>query len=75
MTVKENPRETAASLSEQLNGAYDKALRLSGVMQAIAHLENDSACVNGRIALVYLAEELAADLVRHLDTTPRAVAA
>ena len=77
MTITAPAPATALSLSKPGDTAYDKALRLSGVLQCVAHLENDSACNDGRIALVYLAEELAADLVQYLDPppVPKAVAA
>ena len=62
-------------LAKRIDTAYDKALRLSGVLQCVAHPENDNACNDGRIALVYLAEELADELMRHLDLTSARVAA
>lgn len=55
-------------LPEYLKDMQGRACRLSGVLNAIAHLENENACTEGRMALVYLAEELAGQLYDALDT-------
>ena len=55
-------------LPEYLKDMQGRACRLSGVMSAIAYLENEGACTEGRMALVYLAEELASELYDALDT-------
>ncbi|MCC5968403.1 MAG: hypothetical protein JJU15_00465 [Pararhodobacter sp.] len=55
-------------LPEYLQDMQDRASRLSGIMNAIAFLENEGRCEEGRVALVYLAEELAAQLNTALDS-------
>lgn len=51
-----------------IEACYRKALRLSGVLSAVAHLENEGACAEGQSALIFLAEELSAELEHALDT-------
>jgi len=48
-----------------------RACRLSGVMNAIAFLENEEQCNEGKAALIFLAEELANDLNNALDSVNR----
>ena len=55
-------------LPKYLQDMQARACRLSGVMNTIAFLENEMACEEGRTTLVYLAEELAIDLYRALDS-------
>ena len=55
-------------LNLYLTDMQARACRLSGVMSAIAYLENEGACTEGRMALTFLAEELATDLYNALDT-------
>ena len=50
-----------------ISAIHTKALRLSGILQAVAHLENESACAEGRSALIFLADEVAQELEGELD--------
>ncbi|NYS24601.1 hypothetical protein HUK65_06315 [Rhodobacteraceae bacterium 2376] len=54
-------------LSEYLTDMHFKATRLSGIMNAVAFLEGEERCDEGKAALIYLAEELAGDLNNALD--------
>lgn len=54
-------------LSEYLTDLHQQATRLSGVMRAVAHLENEGGCEEGRATLVFLADELANELCTALD--------
>jgi len=60
---------TEITLDKYLADMQDRACRLSGVMNAIAFLENEERCDEGKAALIYLAEELATDLYGALDCT------
>lgn len=55
------------SLPEYLSAVQSKAVRLSGVVSAIAFLDNEGRCEEGRSALTYIAEELSRELSRALD--------
>ena len=44
------------------------ACRFSGVVEAIANLENKKICENGKCALIYIAEEIAGQLFTGLDS-------
>ncbi len=59
------------ALTKYLNDMQIRACRLSGIMNAIAFLENEDACREGQATLIYLAEELAGDLYTALDTVSR----
>ncbi len=50
-----------------LPAIHTKALRLSGILSAIAFLENENACAEGRSQLIFLAEELSEELTDALD--------
>jgi hypothetical protein len=54
-------------LLAHIDDMHSQACRLSGVLNAIAYLENESACGAGRTALVYMAEELAEQIYSGLD--------
>ncbi|MFN4129796.1 MAG: hypothetical protein ACK4GC_08265 [Paracoccaceae bacterium] len=56
------------SLPKYLQNMQDKAMRLSGVMAAIATLTNEGSCMEGQVALIFLAEELALELSNALDS-------
>jgi hypothetical protein len=58
----------APGLARYLADVQSRATRLHGIMAAVAFLENEGACADGRVALVFLAEELAADLNNALDS-------
>lgn len=62
---------TKEALTEYLNDMQDRACRLSGMMNAIAFLENEDACKEGQATLIYLAEELASGLYSALDAINR----
>ena len=44
------------------------ACRLSGVVEAIAYLENEKVCENGKCAMIYIAKEIAGQLFTGLDS-------
>ena len=46
---------------------HTTALRLSGVLNAVAFLENAGECKEGQSALIFLAEELGQELENALD--------
>lgn len=50
-----------------ISDVHKKALRLSSILSAVAYLENESACAEGRSALIFIAEELSAELELALD--------
>ena len=68
MTITTPTPGNDTGLPEYLKDMQGRACRLSGVMNAIAYLENEGACTEGRMALTFLAEELATDLYNALDT-------
>jgi hypothetical protein len=45
-----------------------RACRLSGVVSAILFLESEGACAEGQCALIYMAEDLAAEINTALDS-------
>ena len=45
---------------------HNKAVKLAGVLNAIAHLENLQECREGQSALIFVAEELGQHLARAL---------
>lgn len=55
-------------LSKYLAEVQAKALSLSGLIKAIAHLENEGGCAEGRAALTYLAEPMANEIFLALDS-------
>lgn len=61
--MADTPMTRPMTLSE----IHEKALRLRGVLNAVAHLQGESACKQGRAALIYLAEELSEELESALD--------
>jgi hypothetical protein len=58
---------TDPDLRDYVSNLQAKACRLAGVMRAAAHLENAGTCNEGRVTLIYMAEELAEELYRALD--------
>jgi hypothetical protein len=72
-----NPRGATPELSAHLSDMQARACRLSGILSAIAHLQNSDECREGKAALIFLAEELAKDLNTGLDSTriPKGVVA
>lgn len=56
------------AISKYLADMQNRACRLSGIMNAIAFLENEDACKEGQATLIYLAEDLAGDLYSALDS-------
>ena len=54
-------------LLRYIDDVQNKAVRLAAVMNAIAFIENEGRCSEGRTALTYLAEDLAAEIVADLD--------
>lgn len=62
---------TNDALNNYLDDMQGRASRLSGMMNAIAHLQNEEACKEGQATLIYLAEELAAELSTALDAVNR----
>lgn len=72
-----NPRHATPELSAYLSDMQARACRLSGILSAVAHLENAAECREGKAALIFLAEELAQDLNSGLDCTriPKGVVA
>lgn len=68
-TTKTTPTPgDAPGVSEYLTAVHSKAVRLSGVVSAIAFLDNEGRCEEGRSALTYIAEELVQELTLALDT-------
>lgn len=61
------PEPAKNPLPAYLTDMQSRALRLAGVVRAIAFITNEGRCDEGRIALTYLAEELADDLNQALD--------
>ncbi|MCC5966499.1 MAG: hypothetical protein JJU24_10195 [Natronohydrobacter sp.] len=61
------PGNTPGLPAPSISACHNKAVRLSGVLSAVAHLENENACAEGRSALIFLAEELSAELESALD--------
>lgn len=57
----------STSLKTHLGHLQHLATRLSGVMSAIAYLENQDECRDGQAALIFLAEEMAHQLNNSLD--------
>ena len=72
-TAPNNPRAAYRPKTD----AYTKALRLSGLLQALAFLTNENGCPEGQAALIFIAEEMAADVLELMDPPPppRAVVA
>lgn len=64
MTI-ENKRWYA--LNRHISNSHCKALRLHGVLEAIAYLENDGGCRNGQASLIYMADDLMREIVDDLD--------
>jgi hypothetical protein len=63
--------DTAHGLPELLKHIAEvqsRACRLSGVVSAIAFLESEGACAAGQCALIYIAEDLAAEINTALDS-------
>ena len=58
----------APGLPEYLATLQTKAIRLSGVLSAIGHLQNEGHCEDGQIALINVAEQLAKELSDGLDS-------
>lgn len=57
-----------SALKAHVQEVQNKACRLSGLVNAIAYLEGEKACEEGKCALIYLAEELAEEINLALDT-------
>ena len=51
-----------------ISSIHRTAVRLSGVLSAVAFLENEGQCKEGQSALIFLAEELGLELENALDT-------
>ena len=68
MTTATPSPGTAPRLAEYLSDLQSRATRLHGIVAAAAFLENAGACKDGRAALVFLAEELAAEINNALDS-------
>lgn len=65
--TKEPASGTVPGLPEYLSDVHQQSTRLAGVMRAVAHLENEGGCDEGRATLVFLADELAQKLCTALD--------
>ncbi|MEM7089511.1 MAG: hypothetical protein AAF496_08035 [Pseudomonadota bacterium] len=68
--TNERARANQAGLPELLkyiSDVQDVACRLHGVMKAIDYLDEEDECRSGRIALIHVAEELAAKINTDLD--------
>ena len=46
---------------------HNRAVKLAGVLKALAHLVNEGECREGQDALVFVAEDMAETLERDLD--------
>lgn len=57
----------APGLAAHLSDMQTLACRLSGLLKALAYLENDDACREARSSLIYIAEDLATRLNNGLD--------
>jgi len=60
---------TEVTLDKYLTDMQARACRLSGIIAAIACLEDNGTCKQGQAALIFMAEELASDLYNALDCT------
>ncbi|MEC3861186.1 hypothetical protein VK792_07815 [Mesobacterium sp. TK19101] len=49
-------------LLSYIQDVQDRAVRLHGVLCAIDHLDNESACADGMTALIHIARDLQRDL-------------
>lgn len=66
------PQDTTTAPAPTLNECYRNAVRLSGVLEALAFihtesLEDPKICREGKDTLIFLAEELANELDERLD--------
>jgi hypothetical protein len=68
MARKRDHAKDARLLRKHMYDVQSKACRLSGVLNAIAYLENDDACEDGQAALIFLAEEMAQEVFTDLDS-------
>lgn len=57
-----------AVLLKYIGDVQSKACRLAGIASAIAYLENEGACGEGQCTLIFIAEELAAEINSALDS-------
>ena len=68
MTIENPTPGNAPGLPEYLADLQTTAIRLSGVMAAISHLNNEGKYEDGQIALIDVAEQLANELSDGLDS-------
>ena len=54
-------------LRSYVDHVQSKTCRLSGVIQAIAHLESQESCKEGQSALIFIAEDMIKEIDRDLD--------
>lgn len=70
MTAKDAQPGNVTYRYMPITEAHGRVLRLSGVLEALAYLTNENARPEARAALVFLADELAADLLAFVDAPP-----